>query len=243
MNDWKNFYNNIRDSRWPDCDKIDDFVTLPSVIQLEIIQDHLFNEKHSILAKKICNTNTKSPNFLTHITEIKQLIGPTDALMNDQDAVFLYSLIWSKTPKNVLEIGRWHGWSSAIIFGALEDADIGHLYTVDITDRTNTVIKSIIESRTTFITASSADILSLDELSQLQFEVAFIDGDHSYNAALTDLKNVYSILTSEAWILVHDDDLSEVRQALNTFLSQVNNVIDCGSYGEKLRLLYKKDRK
>jgi predicted O-methyltransferase YrrM len=243
MNDWKNFYNAIRDSSWPDCDKINDFVTLPSVIQLEIIQDHLFNEKHSILANKIRNTHTKSPNFLIHINEIKQIIGPTDALMNSQDAVFLYSLIWSKTPKNVLEIGRWHGWSSAIIFGALEDAGIGHLYTVDITDRTNTIIKSVIESRTTFITASSANILSLDALTQLQFEVVFIDGDHSYSSTLIDLKNTYKILTAEAWILVHDDDMPEVRNAINTFLSQVDNVIDCGCYGEKIRLLYKKDCK
>jgi cephalosporin hydroxylase len=85
--------------------------------------------------------------------------------------------------------------------------------------------------------------LSLDELTQLQFEVVFIDGDHSYNSALTDLKNIYKILTAEAWMLVHDDDMSEVHSAINTFLSQVNNVIDCGCYGQKIRLLYKKDCK
>ena len=241
MNEWGEFYNTIRDSNWPDCDQIEDFVKLPNIIQLEIVREHLFNERHTILANKIRNTSTNSPQFLKYIDNVQQFIGPADSLMNSQDAIFLYSMIWSKFPKNVLEIGRWHGWSSAIIFGALEDIGDGHLYTVDIKDQTNTRIKSIIESRTTFITASSADILSLSELSQLQFEIVFIDGDHRYDAALLDLKNTYKMLTKEAWILVHDNDMPDVQNAVNTFLSQVNDVTDCGYYGEKIRLLYKKE--
>jgi predicted O-methyltransferase YrrM len=243
MNRWKDFYNAIRDPSWPDCEQIDDFVNLSNAIQLEIIQDHLFNERHNTLANKIRNTNTNSPNFLKYIEEVKQIIGPDYALMNSQDVIFLYSMIWSKAPKNVLEIGRWHGWSSAIIFGALEDIGNGHLYTVDIKDNTNTIVKSIIEPRTTFITAPSASILSLKELTQLQFEIVFIDGDHSCDATLTDLKNTYKMLTKEAWILVHDNDMFDVQKAVNIFLSQVNDVTDCGCYGEKIRLLYKKDCK
>jgi len=244
MNEWVNFYNAIRDPKWPNCDTIGDFVKLPSVIQLEIVQDHLFGERRingTTLINKIRNTNTNSPNFLKYIEEVKQIIGAADSLMNSQDAIFLYSIIWSKSPKHVLEIGRWHGWSSAIIFGALEDIGSGHLYTVDIDDNTNTIIKSIIEPRTTFITAPSSSILSIDKLSQTQFETVFIDGDHSYDATLTDLKNTYKLLTKEAWILVHDNDMVEVQKAVNIFLSQVNDVTDCGFYGEKIRLLYKKE--
>jgi predicted O-methyltransferase YrrM len=242
MNEWKDFYDAIRDTSWPDCDQIDDFVKLPGEIQLEIIQEHFFKKKYTILADKLRNTKKHDcANFLNHIEEIKMLIGTSDTQLNSRDVVFLYSIIWSKSPKNVLEIGRWHGWSSVIIFGALEDRGHGHLYSVDIEDRTNSIIKSIIEHRTTFITASSADILSLKSLDQLQFEVVFIDGDHSYEAVLADLKNTYKILTKEAWILLHDDDWDDVQKAINTFLSQTNDVIDCGRYGETTRLLYKKD--
>ena len=244
MNVWESFYNALRDPAWPECLSIADFSKLPSEVQLEIMQDHLFSNDETInktkLANKIRNTNTGSPNFLKHIEAVKQIIGPANSLMNSQDVIFLYSIIWSKSPKNILEIGRWHGWSSAIIFGALEDLGIGHLYTVDIKDNTNTVIKSIIEPRTTFITAPSADILSLDTLSQLQFEIVFIDGEHSYDATLTDLNNTYELLTNEAWILVHDNNLPAVQKAINVFLLQVKNVTDCGFYGEKIRLLYKK---
>ena len=243
MNEWESFYNAIRDPEWPECLSIADFIKLPDEIQLEIIQDHLFSNERTdgtTLANKIRNTNTGSPNFLKYTEELKQIIGSADSLMNSQDVIFLYSIIWSKSPKNILEIGRWHGWSSVIIFGALEDLGSGHLYTVDIKDNTNTIIKSIIAPRTTFITAPSADILSLDTLFQLQFEIVFIDGDHSYDATLTDLKNTHKMLADEAWILVHDNDLADVQTAINVFLSQVKNVTDCGFYGEKIRLLYKK---
>jgi cephalosporin hydroxylase len=242
MNEWKEFYDAVRDSKWPDCEQIEDFVSLPGGIQLEIIQDHFFNKRHIALADKMRYTNKPDyANFLNYIEEVKMLIGTSDTQLNSRDVIFLYSMVWSKSPKNVLEIGRWHGWSSVIIFGALEDRGDGHLYTVDIEDRTNITIKSIIEPRTTFITAPSADILSLKSLDNLQFEIVFIDGDHSFDAVLIDLKNTYKLLTKEAWIMLHDDDLPDIQKAVNTFLSQVDDVIDCGRYGEKMRLLWKKD--
>ena len=240
MNSWEDFYNASRDSSWPECKQIEDFVNLPSKIQLEIVQDHLFDKKTSALTDKFRHIDNNFPNFLTNLEEIKQIIGPSNSLMNSQDAIFLYSIIWSKRPKNVLEIGRHHGWSSTIIFGALEDIGDGHLYTVDIKDNTNDTIKSIINSRTTFITSPSADILSLNEINRARFEIVFIDGDHEYDPVLTDLQNTYKITTDEAWFLLHDSNMVGVQDAADMFLSQVNNIIDCGVYGEKIRLLYKK---
>ena len=243
MSSWKEFYNSVQDSSWPRCDQIEDFIKLPDAIQLEIVRDHLFDKKVDILANKIRHIDNTLPNFLGHIEEVKQIIGTDHCLMNSQDVIFLYSIIWSKRPKNVLEIGRFCGWSTVIIFGALEDSNHGHLYTVDINDATNPTIKDLIQSRTTFITAPSNKIPRLSELDNLQFEVVFIDGDHSQDSVLADLQNTYKITTSDAWILLHDADLAGVEAALKIFLSLVDNVTDCGVYGEKIRLLYKKDSK
>ena len=35
---WKNFYNSIKDCSWPKCDLEEEFVSLPSVVQQELIE-------------------------------------------------------------------------------------------------------------------------------------------------------------------------------------------------------------
>ena len=240
MSDWEEFYNAIRDPNWPKCNQIENFVTLPSNIQLEIIRDHLFDKKYEILSNKMTHIDNDYPNSLMFIEEIKKIIGNKDYLMNSQDVVFLYSILWSKRPNNVLEIGRWHGCSTAIIFGALEDSNHGHLYTVDIEDNTNLYIRSMVESRTTFVTDTSENILNCPIISQQKYEVFFIDGDHSQSAVLTDLHNSYKLSAVESWFLCHDADMNEVKTAIDIFLQQTTDVTDCGIYGETIRLLYKK---
>jgi len=42
--DISKFYNNIRDSSWPDCKNVDDFFNLPAHIQKECIDIHKFND-------------------------------------------------------------------------------------------------------------------------------------------------------------------------------------------------------
>ena len=243
MSDWAEFYNKIRDTTWPDCKQITDFVKLPSNIQIEIVRDHLFDKKYEILSNKTKHTINGYPTHLMFFEELKQLIGRNNCLMNSQDVVFLYSILWSKRPNNVLEIGRFCGWSTAIIFGALEDSNHGNLYTVDIKDNTNPYVRSLVESRTTFVTDTSKNILNCSIISQQKYEVFFIDGDHTQDAVLTDLHNSYKLSTDESWFLMHDTDMTEVNTAIDIFLQQTVDVTDCGIYGEKIRLLHKKELK
>jgi cephalosporin hydroxylase len=240
MSDWSEFYKAICDPSWPECEQIENFVKLPAHIQIEIVRDHLFDKKSEILANKIKHVDNDYPNSLMYIEEIKKIIGSDNCWMNNQDVVFLYSMLWSKRPNNVLEIGRWHGYSTAIIFGALEDSNRGHLYTIDIEDNTNPDIKSMVESRTTFVTETSENILNCPIISQQKYEVFFIDGDHGQNIVLADLHNSYKLSTDESWFLLHDADLIEVNTAIDIFLQQTMDVVDCGVYGEKIKLLYRK---
>lgn len=127
------------------------------------------------------------------------------------------------------------------MFGALEDSNHGNLYTVDIEDNTHPYIRSLVESRTTFVTKTSKNILHCPIISQQKYEVFFIDGDHKQDAVLTDLHNSYKLSTNESWFLMHDADMEGVKKAIDVFLEQTTDVTDCGVYGEKIRLLYKKE--
>lgn len=241
--EWSNFYNAIKDDSWPPCKSINDVLLLPPDIQLEIIKDHLFLSYESIISGKIKHTEQSIPNFLYYVDNVKSLLGPESCLMNNQDVIFLYSVILSKRPQYVLEIGRFKGWSSAIIYGALEQNNIGHLFSVDIKDWTTETLKKLIKNRTTFIDVSSNELLDIKQIKNIKFEVFFIDGDHSYNAVLSDLTKSFELSANEAWFLLHDADMAEVLRATEDFLSVNSALIDCGTYGEKIRLLYKRTEK
>jgi predicted O-methyltransferase YrrM len=238
---WIDFYNSVKDSSWPECNTIEQFPNLPPNIQLEIVQDHLF-ERQLPPVNQYSYSGSDLPEFLNYIEQIKNIIGPEYCLMNSQDVIFLYSMIWSKQPQNVLEIGRLHGYSTAIIYGGLEDSNHGHLYTIDIVDRTNQQIRELVNSRTTFITDDSGNLLIRNDIASVKFDLAFIDGDHNYQTTLSDLSKCYQITASEAWILVHDNDLLSVKQSIAEFVRIHPNVVDCGGYGEKIQLLYKKEK-
>jgi cephalosporin hydroxylase len=241
MTDWQNFYNNIKDKTWPECASIADFVKLSDQIKIEILQDHLFSSKEKNLQDCLRHLDPTIPNSLNYHEKIRSVIGHKHCLMSSQDAIFLYSIIWSKRPNAVLEIGRYHGWSSAIIFGALEDSNHGQLYSVDIEKKINPVIENLISSRTTLITCDSKHLQKNDFLSQIKFRVIFIDGDHRYQAVKNDLDVAYQLSDAESWILCHDIDIQDTGNAVNDWAITKQNITNCGVYGEKIGLLYKHD--
>ena len=239
-NEWQYFYNNIKNESWPTCPDIEHVLNLPPEIQLEIIKNHLFESRYSRIQDCTKHIDINVSNFLHYIDEIKNLIGRENCLMNNQDVVFLYSILISKRPTNILEIGRYKGWSTSIIYGACQDNNQGNLYSVDIHDNVSRGIKELVKNRVTFINDSSQNLLEIDLLKNLKFEVFFIDGDHSYNMVLSDLRKSVELSTDEAWFLMHDADCAEVIGAVNTFLKSRTDVVDCGTYGEKIKLLYKR---
>lgn len=241
--EWQNFYSNIKDESWPPCADIDDILNLPPHIQLEIIKTHLFQNRYDRLRNNTAHIDPNISNFLYYIDDIKNLIGSKNCLMNTQDVLFLYSILISKRPDNILEIGRFNGWSTAIIYGACQDNNQGSLYSIDTHDNVPTGIKEIVKNRVTFVNQSSEDLLTISEIKDLKFDVFFIDGDHSYDMVLSDLVQSAQIANTQAWFLMHDADCKEVIAAIDTFLKSRNDIIDCGIYGEKIKLLYKNKSK
>jgi len=241
-NIFQKFYSDIKDPLWPDCYTLNDFFSLTKDIQLEILQDFMFNPTSKSLHDQIKHIDPNIPNSLTYHNRIKNLIGATNCLMDSRDAIFLYSIIWSKRPSLVLEIGRAYGWSTAIIFGALEDSNSGHLYSIDIKNYIHADIEALVSPRTTLITADSCHLLDLTQLNKNKFQVIFIDGDHSFQATKNDLENSYQLTDKESWILVHDIDIPAVENAVRSWCTTKSDIINCGTYGEKISLLYKSSK-
>lgn len=240
---WRSFYHAIKDPSWPACDSIEDIFLLPQHVQFEIINDYLFSNRFERVTHELQHVDTNFLNFLWHTESIKSMIGSEFCLMNHQDVIFVYSLLISKRPQLVLEIGRFAGWSTSVIYGAFCDNNIGHLYSIDLKDQVSAEIKTLVGHRTTFISCSSEYLSSISELQDKKFDVIFIDGDHSYQMVLNDLYQSYELSSDEAWFLLHDADNVEILQAVDTFLDSVTGIVDCGVYGETIKLLYKREKK
>ena len=237
---WHSFYSNIKDESWPPCPNIEDIVKLPIQIQLEIIKVYLFENRYERLRNEIAHIDTNISNFLHYINNIQTLIGYKQCLMSNSDVMLLYSILLNKRPKNVLEIGRFYGWSTSIIYGALEDNNYGHLYSVDVHNYISDELMYIIQDKVTLINESSKNLLDIDEIKHLKFEVIVIDGDHSYDMVLNDLTQSVELASKECWFLMHDIDFESVDSAINTFVKSRNDIVDCGVYGKRIKLLYKK---
>ena len=237
---WQTYYDNIKDESWPPCPNIEDIIKLPVHIQLEIIKVYLFENRYERLRSGTAHIDTNISNFLHYMNNIRTLIGYSNCLMSNSDAMLLYSILLSKRPKNVLEIGRYHGWSTSVLYGALEDNNCGHLYSVDLNNFISGELIHIMQDRVTLIDQSSENLLDIDEIKHLKFEVIVIDGDHSYDMVLNDLTQSVELASPECCFLMHDIDAESVDSAINTFIKSRNDIVDCGVYGEKIKLLYKK---
>ncbi len=162
-------------------------------------------------------------------------------LTSKEDLVFLYSIIFSKKPSNVLEIGRFNGGSSLIIAGALADNDYGKLFSVDIEDLVSSDVKTVLEYNTLLIKSSSTNLSNNPFLTDIKFQVFFIDGDHSIEMVSSDIIQCLSMSDTESVLLCHDADMAEVRKGIDNVLSAVPQLIDCGRYGSKIQMLIYKN--
>jgi hypothetical protein len=68
------------------------------------------------------------------------------------------------------------------------------------------------------------------ELRNRRFDLAFIDGDHSYKGLLEDLRYLPRILRSDAYVLLHDASHPEVSRAIDHGISECG-YRDCGKLG------------
>lgn len=114
---------------------------------------------------------------------------------------------------NVMEIGVRFGSSTAALLSGVE-VHGGHLFSVDIAD----CPFSFESEDWTFIRRDSRDTEYLNTVIPAKLDVLFVDGDHTYEGVLADLKNFGP---RADYVFCHDVNLNEnpqVLQAIETYL-------------------------
>lgn len=135
---------------------------------------------------------------------------------------------------NVLEIGVHCGISTTAILAGLEENG-GHLWSVDVHPSCRYVWYG--HPQWTFVCPWSGDPMpTVDD-----FNLAFIDGDHSFDGVMKDLHFAYNHLYKDAIILLHDADAPSfpgVRVAIDAFCNMKNlkHELRKGSHG--LEVIY-----
>lgn len=119
------------------------------------------------------------------------------------EAASLYGLIKSSGARRCLEIGRYAGGSTVMIASALALND-GKLTSIDISPRDDKRLRETLEklglSDHVDLIVADANTLSLDE----PLDLAFIDGDHSYEGARLDHLKWGELVKVGGHIVHHD---------------------------------------
>lgn len=136
--------------------------------------------------------------------------------------------LYASAKGNCMEIGVRSGCSTSALLAGIEERG-GHLYSVDINDCP--IFSG--HPNWTFYRADSIKDEAIKALLGNDYDVLFVDGDHSYEGALSDLK---AFGPKAKRIFVHDTDAPDypgVRLAVETFVKQTGRKVTYwpGSFG------------
>lgn len=124
------------------------------------------------------------------------------------DAEFLFSFLEATQPRRFLEIGTWRGGTSALIKTVCQNTEVVTLNYPDPEVVNNPLKKDEVGRafirRALAVKLVWADSAALPKLALGRFDAIFVDGDHSYDAALRDLENCWAILEPGGYLMFHD---------------------------------------
>lgn len=126
----------------------------------------------------------------------------------------------------ILEIGSWMGLSATIFVRTREDATVHcvdtwqggpeHAGMAELGDLYETFKKNVAPFGERVVAYRMTSLEATSLLRGRQFDLVFVDGEHTEHGALTDLEDCDPLLTPGGMMLVHDC-VNEVRLAVRTF--------------------------
>ena len=153
-----------------------------------------------------------APKFSETETAISKTAASRRALVSNASMALIYTLVRNVKPRHVVEIGTYNGGTSEVICRALHENRSGTLYTVGPFDAER--VFSIFDSwpqelrrHLEFYPATSMDFYYRLYARGIRPEIAFIDGDHSYQAALFDIQSLARSLERRGFLLI--DNVSQ----------------------------------
>lgn len=146
------------------------------------------------------------------------------------EAQYLHMLA-KRSKIGIVETGRFHG-GSTLLMAIASDVTV---HSVDIEPQDDDYLKSIIDELELtnielYIDDSQNTILS----KNLDYDLLFVDGDHSYEGALKDMENWWDNLAVGGHVILHDCyDTYDIVQAVSDFVVGKNIAMHVSPYNSK----------
>jgi predicted O-methyltransferase YrrM len=153
-----------------------------------------------------------APQFSATETAIYETAASRRALISAAAAALIYTLVRNARPRHVVEIGTYDGGTSEVICQALHENGSGTLHTVGPFDAERVMpIFDLwpreLRQHLEFYPMTSMDFYYRLYARGIRPEIAFIDGDHSYQAALFDIQSLATSLERRGFLLI--DNVSQ----------------------------------
>ena len=124
---------------------------------------------------------------------------------------FLSTLIQNKKFDNILEIGRFYGYSFGMFKFFSPDS---YVVSIDIVEHPEAIKTASAFNNYTFLTGTS-DLLD----SRYKFDLILIDGEHTEKAALKDWNNIKDCLIKDKSVIFFDD-LARCRKTYDSIIAK-----------------------
>jgi predicted O-methyltransferase YrrM len=173
-----------------------------------------------------------APKFSEAQTIIYETAASQRALISAAAAALIYTLVRNAKPQHVVEIGTYYGGTSELICQALHENGSGILHTVapfeaerviPIFDSWPQELRRHLE----FYLMTSMDFYYRLNERGIRPEIAFIDGDHSYQAALFDIQSLAKSLARRGFLLVDNVSQPGPYYAVTDFLQRNPDWTQC----------------
>lgn len=135
------------------------------------------------------------------------------------EAEYLF-LLGSRANRGIVEIGRLRGGSTFLLASANDQTPI---YSVDIAPAGDAELNRYLKQygRGENVTLIKGDSQHTDYPDVKDYDLLFIDGDHSYQGCMADLENWYPKLASDGHVILHDCYFGcDVQDAVVDFVKQ-----------------------
>jgi hypothetical protein len=153
-----------------------------------------------------------APRFSDTTAALRKTAASQRALVSAVSSALIYTLVRNAKPQHVVEIGTYYGGTSEVICQALHQNGSGILHTVAPFEAES--VFPIFESwspelrrHLEFYLMTSMEFYYRLHARGIRPEIALVDGDHSYQAALFDIQSLAKSLARRGFLLV--DDVSQ----------------------------------
>ncbi|MGE3342320.1 MAG: class I SAM-dependent methyltransferase [Vicinamibacterales bacterium] len=189
-------------------------------------------QEHSLAVDPLPDSdrNEYLMDIISYLKTLPHVEADADYLNAPDYYPYLNALARDFKAERVLEVGVRFGYSAvAFIHGNSVREYVGldyDLYDPTSSTRSRENLDALRQQQHVDVTLLKVDTQSLDSLDLLggrRFDFIHIDGDHSYEGALTDLRNFWNVLSVGGHMLVDDSIFyGAVRQACVDFAQEVN---------------------